>query len=202
MRDGNKRKKIEEYLIKRMKELFITRAHSTMLDFAEMKDSASKSLLGVIHDGISQVKVYVDEGEKGKIRYIHFSYLLSEVIRNRLTIKIDFYDEQYFSDISEVDLFWKYDELFPYIEDDVKQLYGEIRKQFAPLLSYELTDVHMPYHAGILLIMREIIKELVAKQEFSKAMKEICDSAVMVMYGGYLDKAEIIGYVEYGGDKP
>jgi len=199
--ENKQHQEINMFLAVQMRELLYNRALSTMLSFSKSKDIVMRSFLKALNPGVEAVRKKIAQGEKKSIKYIHFSYLLSEAEQKKLVIKIDFYDDRYYEDINDVDSFWRYDMLFPYIDEDVELLYEKLRKHFVRLQDYSLLDLRMLYCTVVFHIMKSVMKNLTADQVFCDALNGVGESEVVVMYGAYLDSSEMINMIESGGEQ-
>jgi len=193
-----RRREMYEYLSSQIEVLFYNRTLETMQLYTASKGEILQDFLAVIEQGAELVRKFIDADEKQPVMYLHFSYLFSEVLRKKLVLKIDYYDVRYFKDINTVDSFWEYDKLFPYVSEDMEMLHGRLQKQFIRFKEYEFYDIRMHYHFGVFLIMKEILRNMTAEKAFSEAISAISGSEVTVLYGAYLDQADVIGIIQDG----
>jgi len=194
----NKREKrfseMEDVLTDILEEMWYERKQETMQLYAERKDSVQKNLISVITENVESIAMLIETGEKRPVRFIHFSFLLSEVLQKKLILKIDYYDERYFRDISDIDSFWDYSELFPYIDEDMAKIRDELQEEFISLKNYDILDIEMLYHVGVFAVMKEILASMVSEEDFLKAVATICDVETAVLNGAYSGQTEVIGH--------
>ena len=109
-----------------------------------------------------------------------------------MKLRIDYYDNRHYADITGSCGCWDYSKLIPYIEEDIEKLHGELCKRFLRVKDYELLDIRLRYHIGIIAVIEGILEELAATDTFRNALSDVFDDEVIVLYGAYLDQAEVI----------
>ena len=184
--------KMDEYLTERFASIFPERTLQTMRYASDNAARLAHSLLSAIEDGASEAKQKIADGKKGPITYLQLSYLLSDIPQKKLTLKIDCFDERYYGDLREIDAYWDYSELFPYIDEDMAILHKELGNTFIRFMDYEIWDIRQCYHIWIFILMKDIVKNLIAGEEASQLLADIRGSELAVLYGAYLDQAEVI----------
>ena len=186
---------ITDCLSSHIEQMFFARSRDTMEYFYKNKESVLHRLLSALALASEPAKSLISSGKKRKIRMLQFSFLLSGALMNERKLRMDFYDERYFGDITEAGGYWDYSVLFPYIDEDIESLKGILSKQMLRVKEYELIDLRMVYHVGVFAIMEEVLTKLAAEDGFTKAFTEIYEPKVSVMYGAYLDQSKLIATV-------
>ncbi len=142
------------------------------------------------------LKVAAGSQQKGKITYIHLSYLLSGALSGEQLIKMDFYDARHYRDVEETDCFWDYSGLFPSYDRERKDAEAELRRRIVRMQSGELSRIGIGMTACGALALKPILKELAASREFLRNIRHYCGCPAYILYGAYLDEAELLYQIE------
>ena len=132
-------------------------------------------------------------GEKGAVRYLVLSHLFSSVYADGYAVKIDCFDQRFYSDSAELEAYLKLDWLNPFLEKDMESFRKELAEHLPRLMGYELDRVRYRYvwyyHSIIRRFLTDIIGSLLELPEFGALASE---PEFEVLFGGYMDKAVVI----------
>lgn len=192
-------KRYKEFLVNALVEYQKRSYVQTMKLFEEQKDIYENSICQVFQKAEDFLESTIDSRKKGKLRYIHFSYLLSGALSGEHLVKIDFYDKQYYKDVEEANCFWDCMNLFPFYEEACKNAETDIKRGIARIQSGELSRIRIGFTACDYLTLKPVLKELVKGEKFIKSLLPYCEPPVYILYGAYLDEAEIL--YQIGGNK-
>lgn len=164
------------------------------------KDKAdiTESFRTAFQAGFRQVETMQASCVKGAISYIHISYLLSSALTGENKVKIDFYDQRYFSDLQEADCFWDYRALFPKYKQEVQEMEYQLRQGLPRLTSYELQKARTYFQVGNFIVLGSILRRLMREAGIRECFGRCLASEAGVFYGAYLDQAELICRWESG----
>lgn len=135
---------------------------------------------------------------KGRLKYIHFSYLLSGALSEEHLIKLDFYDHRHYQDPEEIECFWNCKGLFPWYEEEYRNLEGNLRKEIPRIKSGELSRLRVALTSWDYLMLKPILMELVKGETFLQRICPYCGSTAYILYGGYLDMPEVLWEMKEG----
>jgi len=187
--------KIHSYFVDWVKPVYQYRTMDTMSIYHTNREKIVHSLLASLDAATEAAKPMSGLYRNQKIAFIQFSYLLSATLTKELQLRIDLYDTRHYGDLTDTKSYWDYQELFPYIDDDMKQLRIELDKRFLRITNYEILDMRMYYHVGVFALIEEVLKEIVTSVPFFEALGELYQSEISVLYGGYLDQARVIASI-------
>ena len=191
---------MESYLDARLEEIFYERTLETFEYFHVNKDKLLSSLMSAIGEARVAVEPSINSGSKQRIKFVQFSYLLSAAKMNKLILKIDMYDARHYGDLISDGGYWDYSELFPYINEDMQLLRDELSKRFLRIKDYEIADIRLYYHTGIFQMMWAVLMELAIEETFLEILSEEFEPTVHILFGAYLDKAEVVGTISKGAE--
>lgn len=145
-----------------------------------------------LESGAGQALGMAKEGEKKAVRFIHFSYLYSGALSGETLIKVDYYDDTYFSDICDIDCYWDYGRLFPERMCELSNLEERLRLEIVRLTPYELQQARLYFHTLYFMVLEDILHKLVTGVKSEEIIRSCSDCGVSVLYGAYLDQAKRI----------
>jgi hypothetical protein len=186
---------MDSYLADRLKSIFYERTLETMSYYQSCKVEILSSLISAVKDACSAMKPLIDGGNKQKVKYLQFSYLLSAANMKKLKLKLDLYDARHYGDLSSDGGYWDFAELFPYIDEDIRLLRDELGKRFHRVMDYELIDIRLYYHAGVFQMMWAILSDLADESAFAAIFTDVFEPTANVLFGAYLDQSEIIATI-------
>jgi hypothetical protein len=189
---------IDEYLAERIKTLYPARMQEAVEYARTHKSKLTDGLVSVLAAAAASAKSLIDGGIKQKVKCLQFSYLFSAALMKELRLRIDLYDSRHYGDLSEACSYWDYGSLFPYIDEDMATLKAESIKRFTRVMDYEFTDVRLYYHIWLFALTESILAELISENAFMASLTDIFDSEVTVLFGSYLDQAEVIAVLKRG----
>ena len=92
-----------------------------------------------------QVKQLQEDGKKGMIQYVVFSYMSVSLPLNKIEIKIDLMDEDFYLDVQECTEYYSSEILQKRYIEDVRYLYREAEKRFIRIQFHELQEMEIPW---------------------------------------------------------
>jgi hypothetical protein len=189
------RRRMDAYLVERIKTIIRERSFDTFELYLAGREKVLQGFLSALSSAAGSAEPMIEADKKGKIRFMQFSYLLSAALMKELRLRIDLYDSRHYADMTDVGGYWDYQELFPYIDDDMAKLKGELEKQFRRVRDYEIFDIRNYYHVAVFALIGEILKDIVAKDAFAESLTGAYEAEVAVLFGAYLDQSELIATV-------
>lgn len=91
--------------------------------------------------------------EKGETAFITFSFLNTSILTGSYDLRIDFYDENFLSDIAESCAYFSYAHLIPFYHESVEAICEKASKQFVRFMDYERNALAWKYKTEILYKM-------------------------------------------------
>lgn len=191
----DRQREMSEYLKNDIGRIISLRTSQVMEHLYANKDNLLQSLVNSVESTAASVHHLIANGKKQKIRYMQFSFLLSNALTRELRFRIDFYDARYYSDITDIGGYWDYSELFGFIDEDIEFLHMKLSEKFARIKEYELVDIRMVYHIAVFAIMEMVLTELVSDIAFAQVLTEIFEPEIYVFYGAYMDQSKLTAKV-------
>lgn len=181
-----------EFLTDALYEYVIRTKERTTALFEAGREKYEETLCSVIASAGVFLHSRISSGKKGKLRYIHFSYLLSGALSGEMLVKLDFYDERYYRDVEETDCFWNCRELFPDYEKECRQMEEKMRRRILRVQSGELSQIKIGLTAWNYLLLKPVMAELVRSRRVEEQLRPFCEERAFLFYGPYLDESEVI----------
>lgn len=127
---------------------------------------------------------------KEPIEYIYISFLRSSILTERYEFKIDLFSEMLWMDKEETSIYWTLKFIFQYVEKDMEDMNNFVKRKIPQFdleeLKYEYASCYIPFAR---LLINKTIKEVLPRTKFNLLKT---DESVKVMFGGYMEKGEII----------
>ena len=183
---------LAEALVKYHKRTF----EQTMELFERQQDLYEKSFIQAFQKAEKFLRDALDSQRKGKLKYVHFSYLLSGALSGEHLVKMDFYDGRYYRDVEETDCFWDCWELFPFYEEECRQMEADMKEKIVRVHSGELSRIRIGLTAMDYLVLKSVMEILVHSESFLSRILPYCGRTTALLYGAYLDEAELVYQLE------
>lgn len=196
---GQRMKTYQDLLIKELREYQERTLRRTWELFESRREEMEGSFCKAMAEANDWLSSCISSGTKEKISFIHISYLLSGALSGEMLLKLDFYDKRYYSDPEEADFFWDCHELFPEHDDELNRMVREIRERVIRAKSNEISMAGICMTACNCLVLKPIVEKLVQCRSFERLTEAYRDDRVPVLYGAYLDEAEVIHEMKGGG---
>lgn len=171
----------------------------TMELFEYQQDLYEESFTRAFQKAEGFLKDAMDSQRKGKLKYVHFSYLLSGALSGEHLVKMDFYDNRYYRDVEETDCFWDCRDLFPFYEEECQHIEADMKSEIVRVHSGELSRIRIGLIAVDYLTLQSVLKVLVMSESFLERILPYCGQSVQLLYGAYLDEAEVLYQLEGDG---
>ena len=196
-----RKEQYKKLMISLLSEYYLRTRSNTMKRF----ENSREEVKGAFRRTLEAAKVYlhnsISAGQKGKVRYIQLSYLLSNALSGERLIKVDFYDERYYRDIEEIDCYWDFTMLFPEEESEYLNCADKLRGELIRLQSGELSQLKIGLMVLNFMVLKEILRELVKSERLLEELSPYCGDEMFFIYGAYLDQAEVIHHAVQGSCK-
>lgn len=167
--------------------------------YIEHSDRLADCLIHTLEDGYQKVHDYQESGEKGELRYLKMSFLMSGQFSGENLVKVDFYDKRFYGDPYEIDCYWDYGELFPSQKTDIEEIACFMRKELIKVMDFEVEERLSTYWMGKMQLLQMVLMELLKKQGVRSVIAAEAGFQVDVLYGAYLGSSQRL-YVG-GGEK-
>lgn len=189
-------KEHEQEYMECMKEIFRERGETLYTQiwdaYEQEKEAIEDSFDKALSLGTEKALERIEQGEKGSVRYLHFSYLLSNALADEMLVKADYYDRRHFSDMEEIDCFWDYGLLFPDYREERKRLELRLMEQVTGLTAVERQRFRIYYQVCNFMELEAVIKRLMEREQARERLRPCMDEDLSVYFGAYLDQAERI----------
>ena len=179
-----------------MKEIFRKRGETQYTQvwdaYEQEKETIEDSFDKALGLGTEKALERMGQGGKGPVRYLHFSYLLSNALTDEMLVKADYYDRRHFSDLEEIDCYWDYGLLFPRYVEERERLELFLMEQVAGLTAVERQRFRIYYQVCNFMELEAVIKRLMEREQARERLSPCMDGELSVYFGAYLDQAERI----------
>ena len=187
------RKKVEKFYQDYIKNKWIE-------IFVELDKEYQKNLNVIINDVVrdfSKVCQRVIElqkrNEKGKVKYIYFSFLRTNILADNGDFRVDIYDENWFFDNKQcsgsIDMSFVFKYLFNFIEEIKK---NSLENKIS-MSDIELEKIKLEESERYKILAIEYLKTIVLKMvEDEKYKQMIKDENIYIIAGEYMDECQLI----------
>jgi len=187
-------KQVEEFLLSRI-EPNLEKLEKYL---EENKDVIAKDFIEKLN-ALSELGIIQQRAEvKEPIKYLYISYLRSSILTESYEFRLDLFNDIIWLDKEETAVYWTLGFMFQYIEQDVndaKELLrneGPIPKFYFEEIKYIYSQCYFPF---VILVVDKIIEEAMAKSNFYRL---VTAESCKVLFGGYMEQAEIIQTINRG----
>lgn len=137
---------------------------------------------------------------KGAIKYVMASFFLSSAITKTYEIQIGLYDDLWYLDPVESNVYWCPQFIFQYIDSDIAYFADQLRGKVIRVKQHELDEVRrkytMDFYAAAHRFLNVKIVDALQNVEFCALNKK---PEVKILTGLYMDKMTCVGYVKKEG---
>lgn len=170
--------------------------------YKERQEQIDLSLFDAFNDLLVKASTLHEQGDKGKIRYIYYSYLRTSVMENKATYRLDAYDSNWYLDLTECSTTWNASFIFEPLFERIEKLEQEKKHYARKITSMDIEEVKQlegyKYHVLTKEWIKEQLPSIMGTCHFNHI---IDDSGLIVAVGEYRDETEIVfEYVGKGGD--
>ncbi len=149
-------------------------------------------------DYCTRIAEMQQQGKKGKIAYIHFSVLRTNILLKRHEIRIDAYDENWYLDAVECSYYYPVEEIYAYLEkygDAVIDLWekSQGKNNLADVYRkvFNESNIYLFYVAELI---RLGMKRMIHTEIYMSVKKAEC---FIVGIGGFMDRFDILYKEDY-----
>lgn len=140
-------------------------------------------------------------GEKGKLRYLMFSYLHSGMFLGRDIIRVDAMDQGFYSDPAESAAYLNLNGIYGCFEEDITEIEKEMSKVFPRIQEYEVDLIRYEYEIYYHQTAREFLKVMLAELDEETLLAGIeREDKVQILFGEYMDSADVLLSMKGGGN--
>lgn len=148
------------------------------------------TLQAKLSEGICSLHLCQERGQKGRLAYLQFSFLMSGQYSGEHLLKIDFYDGRFYADPYEIDCFWDYGFLFPFQQQKITQIISAVRMEITALMDYEIYERLPAYRLGQMFLLQELLRKIQAEEKIMSLLRAEADPGIQVIYGAYMSEAQ------------
>lgn len=133
------------------------------------------------------------DDEKGKVAYICFSFLYSNVMLNKNALRIDVFDKNIFFDTKEIVGEWKLDYFFSSVEQDMSKAFKILSSNYIRIKRHEEKELFNSYLFNYYMLAEVVLRALAPSISTLESFQSIeKEEKVIVTYGEYMDKMQEI----------
>ncbi len=159
----------------------------------QKKEDWSSELLDVFNKCFMKLSIKQQKNIKGKLKYISFSILLTSILTEKYSLGVNFYDEKFYLDESNIFDEFKLKYIYDYASKDIQEIKMWLRKSQLPYNEGELFEIKKII---ILSYVAVWVKELQDKiiQCLNKLDREDVGlyEKIDITFGSYLEKQVIL----------
>lgn len=157
-------------------------------------------LLDALKIVTGKVKTLQQSGKKGKIKYLVFSHLYTGMILGHKRIRIDAMDQGLYGDITDTEAYLDMEGIYQFLAADLEAIKEELRRSIPQILEYEIERIRYEYMMRYQGMAKAFIKAILEEVDSALLLAEInCEAQVTVLFGGYMDHADVILKLKGGG---
>lgn len=179
-----------------MEHIFLESCRQIQAELNENGETVWKELKTALWDALNQAGAAKEKGGKGDIHYLAFSFLKSGIYLDRLEWYINALDDGFYLDETETAGYYTPAFLNASYAKDLEEIRKALGKEFIRIQNYEwdrVKEVYAGYYDAFMFSMVESLKERIAEEMADSGMTA---DGCRLIYGEYMDKAEIICEVQ------
>lgn len=196
----------QEKMMRAMEQILPAQFEKSCEKITENCETRSQEMVSEFLAAIKQVMdravVLQKFGEKGKIKYLMFSYLHSGMFLGRDFIRVDVMDQGFYNDQAESAAYLNLNGIYGCFEEDMTEIKKEmfelcprIRKYEMDLIRYEY---EIYYHQATEEFIRVMLMELGEETLLAGIERE---DKVQILFGEYMDSADVLLVLEGGENR-
>lgn len=139
----------EEKLANLAGELLKDRFQRDMGVLSQEPDGAAQiiadNLVKAMKDALTQALALQAQEKKGPVAFMSFSFLHSDLLLERFSLRLDVYDERFLLDEAEASADWDFSPLLNNVGFDLEPVYAALRKSVVRVQDYELMELRRAY---------------------------------------------------------
>lgn len=143
-------------------------------------------------------KVALAQPDKGKIEYIHMSYLLSSLLTGKFELRIDFYNNERYLDEIETEAYWTADFIASYFEEDFRYFQSLLKKEHVRVKDYEVRNLAVDFGGLYLSAFAVSFQSILTELPVNRFL-HLFEEQVSIVYGGFQDKSMPISTINLQG---
>ncbi len=159
----------------------------------QKKEDWSSELLDVFNKCFMKLSIKQQKNIKGKLKYISFSILLTSILTEKYSLGVNFYDEKFYLDESNIFDEFKLKYISDYASKDIQEIKMWLRKSQLPYNEGELFEIKKIIILSYVAVwVKELQDEII--QCLNKLAREDVDlyEKIDITFGSYLEKQVIL----------
>ena len=179
-----------------MEETFLESCGQIQTELNEKGETVWGELKTALRDVLNQAGKAKEKDDKGDIHYLAFSFLKSGIYLGHLEWYINALDDGFYLDETDTAGYYIPGFLNKSYTRDLEEIRKALGKEFVRIQNFEwdrIKEVYAGYYDALMFRMVESLKEMIAEE---MADSGITGDGCRLIYGEYMDKAEIICEVQ------
>ncbi|MED4570700.1 hypothetical protein P9302_14605 [Brevibacillus agri] len=161
--------------------------------YREKKESIESGFVDTFNALCTQAAIQQEQGKKGEICTIYFSFLRTSIMENSAAYRLDAYDENWFLDRTECSVVWEADFIFAPLFRRMAEL-ETVKSCYArKITSMDIERIKLieaiKYHLLTVEFMRSMVPMLLECQGFCQMAKS---PKICLLAGEYRDQSEVL----------
>ncbi len=167
--------------------------------YSENQSQIESNLSAALQALCVKAKGFIQNGEKGEVTFIVFSFLEASFRDGSHEIQVDAYDADFYLDLCECAEYLSYEYLMPIFDASVEALIQTAKTEFTRFTLLDEMCIREQYKSHLKEWLREHIMRSFASDVVLKAIAGPCISnTVTIMCGQYLSNQEVLLQVSEG----
>jgi len=196
----------QEKLLKEIEELlseqFIKGCEKITAYCEEHSQELVTELLLALRQVMEQASSLQDNGQKGQIKYLVFSLLHSGIVVGKNHIRIDAMDAGFYSDPAECVSYLNLAGIYQSFEEDIAGIKNELSRNIPRIREYEMDIVRYEYAVYYRQVVKAFLQTMLEEMDGDTMFGCVGrDASVQVLFGEYMDRAEVLLIMEGGADR-
>jgi len=146
-------------------------------------------------------KVAAAQPQKGKVRRIHISYLLSSLLVGKYEFRVDFYNKDLYFDETETEFYWSAGFITSSIQEDFEYFQKLLKKTLIRVKDYEVQNMVVDFGVFYLCALTFYWPEIISSLPFQE-YAHLFEERIEIVYGGFQDRSVSIAVIDVQEDLP
>jgi hypothetical protein len=185
---ADKEKVLKEFEEKYVTDTYVDEFEKIIENYKTDRESIKEILISKFNSVCKEAILLQEKELKGEIRYIYFSMLRTRLLEDKGQWRIDLYDEKWFLDKEECQVYIDLDFIYEPLFNHMKELSGKKKEYDGIIKEKDIESIKLreanKYHVLALNVIRDIMQSFLECESY-KEMKKKED--IVIMAGEYMD---------------
>lgn len=189
----DKEKVLNEFKLKYVEGRFYEESSKIYEEFESKRELIKEKVLSKFKEGCEKALNLQNEGIKGEIKYIYFSYLRTSIMENKSTYRMDFFDDGWFMDKEECSINFNMDFIYKPLFKHMEELNEHKSEYGRTITEMDIEKIKLKeadrYNKIALRILDSFTDDFINCNEYKEMKKS---EEIHIFAGEYMDQVRVL----------